>query len=154
MYRTIAMITALLVVSAGLTHPLSAAEKGKTIQIDKPWARASIIKTHPAAAYLTIINLGGKPDRLVMVSSPVTENVSIHRSEMTNDVMRMKPVHNLPLEPGARVTVEPGGLHLMLTKLREPLRKGNSLPLTLTFEVAGRIDVQAPILGPGAKGPK
>lgn len=154
MNRTIVWIAALLVVLAGLTQPVSAAEKNETIQIDKPWARASIIKTHPAAAYLTLINLGGKPDRLVTVSSPVVENVSIHQSEMTNGIMRMKPVHNLPLEPGARVTLEPGGLHLMLMKLREPLRKGNSLSLTLTFEVAGRIDVQAPILGPGAKGPK
>lgn len=154
MQRTVISIATLFLVSAGLTQPVSASNENESIQIDKPWARASIIKSHPAAAYLTIVNRGGKPDRLVTVSSPVAGKVSIHLSEMTNGVMRMKPVHSLPLDPGARVTLEPGGLHLMLMKLRERLRKGNKLSLTLTFEVAGKIDVKAQILSPGARGPK
>lgn len=154
MKRNIARITALFLLSISLTQTPSAAEEGKTVQIEKPWARASILKSHPAAAYLTIINRSGEPDRLMTVSSPVAEKVSVHLSEMTNGVMRMKPVHSLPLESGAQVTLKPGGLHLMLLKLRNPLREGDKLPLTLTFEVAGKIDVQATVLGVGAKGPE
>ena len=134
--------------------PVSADESAASIQIEKPWARASIIQSRPAAAYLTIVNRGNKPDRLVSISSPIAGKVSIHLSEMTNGVMRMSPMHGLAIEAGARATFRPGGLHLMLMKLRTPLRNGDKLPLTLSFEVAGKIEVQAHILGPGAKGPK
>lgn len=154
MKRIPAFIWAFLVLLIGPELPVSAAEKGATIQIEKPWARASIIQSRPAAAYLTIVNRGGKTDRLLSVSSPVAEKVSIHLTEMIDGVMRMSPVHSIPLGPGERAALRPGGLHLMLMKLRAPLRKGDKLPLTLIFEVAGKMDVQALILGPGAKGPE
>lgn len=144
----------LFVMSIASAQALSAAEQGKSIQIEKPWARASIIKSRPGAAYMTIVNLGSNPDRLVSVSSPLADKVSVHLSEMTNGVMQMSPMHDLPLEAGGRVTLKPGGLHLMLMKLKTPLKKGKRLPLTLIFEIAGKIDVQAQILGLGAGGPE
>lgn len=153
MVRLFTTISVLLVSMITLL-PVLAEESGATIQIEKPWARASIIQSRPAAAYLTVVNRGDKPDRLVSVSSPIAETVSIHLTEMTNGVMQMSPMHDLPLDAGANVTLGPGGLHLMLMNLRAPLRKGDMLPLTLNFELAGKIEVQAQILGPGAKGPE
>ena len=150
MKSTIAMVVVLVVSSMALVPPLSAAEQGKSIQIEKPWTRASIVKSRPAAAYMTIINHSGKADRLVSASSPVAGKVSVHLSEMTNGVMQMGPMHDLLLEPGEKVTLKPGGLHLMLMKLKAPLKKGNTLPLILIFETTGKIDVQAQIVGLGA----
>ena len=49
----------------------------------------------------------------------------------------MRPVAAVPVAPGASVALEPGGLHVMLSGLRYPLREGSSFPLTLTFEDAG-----------------
>ena len=144
-------IVTLLVAAIALASPLSAADKA--IQIEKPWARASILKSRPGAAYLKIVNRSETRDRLLSVSSPLAGKVSIHLSEMSNGVMMMSPMHDLPIEPGASVTLKPGGLHLMLMKLRVPLKKGGKLPLTLNFEIAGKIDIQAQVLGIGAVGP-
>lgn len=147
------ILTSMAVLVALVSSP-SAAEQGRLIQIDRPWARASIIKSRPAAVFMTIVNLGNKADRLVSVSSSMAEKVSVHLSEMKNGVIQMNPMHDLPLEAGEKVTLKPGGLHLMLMKLKAPLKKGKRLALTLKFEVAGKIDVQVPIFGLGAKGPE
>ena len=73
---------------------------------------------------------------------------------MEGGVMRMRPIAGgLVIEPGETVTFQPGGLHLMLTGLHDPLRKGETLRLVLRFETSGEISIDMPVLAIGAKGP-
>ena len=154
MKRFFVCIAPVFVAIVSSPSSLSAAGQESAIQIEKAWARASIIASRPAAAYLTIVNQGSKPDLLISVSSPVAKTVSIHLSETTNGISQMSPVHELPIHPRAKVTFNPSGLHLMLMNLRGPLKKGEVLPLTLNFQTAGRINIDALILDPGAKEPE
>ena len=74
--------------------------------------------------------------------------------KLEGDVMRMKPVEGgLEIKPGATVELKPGGLHLMFMDLKEPLKEGQVLKGTLTFEKAGPIEVEYNVRGMGGAAP-
>ena len=145
-----------LIMALGLTGLASAGEVFRvgSIEIESPWARASIGRTRPAAAYFTIRNKGTVSDRLMAVANPSAGMVRIHRTTHEGGVMRMSPAGPIEIPPGQSVTLKPGGLHVMMMKLSSALRKGEMTELELTFERAGKIKVPVPIFGPGAPGPK
>jgi len=149
------MMTCLLL-AMGLTGPASAGETFRVgaIEIETPWARASIGTTRPVAAYFTIRNTGTYPDRLITVANPSAGMASIHRTTKEGGVMRMSPAGPIEISPGQTITLKPGDLHVMMMKLKSPLKKGEKTELALTFERAGKIKVLTPIFGPGARGPK
>jgi hypothetical protein len=120
--------------------------------VTDPWARASILASRPGAAYLSLTSDTG--DRLLSATTPVAGQVMIHAAETdANGVSRMVHLEALDLPSGQTVTLSPGGMHLMLMGLGEKLREGTRFPLTLTFETAGEITVEVPVLGVGAMGP-
>ena len=122
------------------------------VTVTDPWARASILASRPGAAYLTLDADG--PDRLIGVTSPVAAQVMIHAVETDEaGVSRMRHVETLDVGPPAPVVMAPGGMHLMLMGLTRKLEEGTRFPLTLTFETAGEMTVEVPVLGPGASGP-
>lgn len=123
------------------------------VSVTDPWARASIVANRPGAAYLNLTS--DTSDRLLAVSSPAAGRVMIHAVEAgENGVSRMVHLKVLDLPAGETVTLSPGGMHLMLMQLEQKLEEGATLPLTLTFETAGVITVEAPILGIAATGPE
>ncbi len=121
------------------------------IVVSDPWARASAGAT--AVAYITIANGGLAADRLIGAASPASRAVEIHNSTVEGGVMRMNRVEAIEIKPGEKAVLQPSGLHLMLTGLAAPLKEGDSLPLTLTFEKAGEIELRVAIGKAGAMGP-
>jgi len=67
--------------------------------------------------------------------------------------MKMEPVGPLDLPAGAMLDMAPGGMHVMLMDLVRPLKQGDTVELTLTFEKAGAVTVTVPVASPGAMGP-
>lgn len=151
--RVFVTVLFMLVIAATATVGLLSADERDGIVIERPWARASILKSRPGAVYLTIRNQGPSTDRLIGATSPLAGSVTIHVSEMSNGIMKMRALHKLEIAKGKRAVFKPGGMHLMLMKLREPLRKGERLPLVLKFERAGTLELSVPILSLGANGP-
>jgi hypothetical protein len=123
------------------------------LEIDTPWARASIGTARPGAAYVTIRNTGDQSDRLVGVETRVAARPEVHAMVEEDGVMKMRPAGPLEIPPSGEVRLEPGGRHIMLMQLRQPLEEGEQVPLTFVFETAGRITVSAPIAGLGAREP-
>jgi periplasmic copper chaperone A len=123
------------------------------LQIDTPWARASIGTARPSAAYVTIRNTGDKADRLVSIETPVAARSEVHEMEEEGGVMKMRPAGPLEIPPGEEVRLEPGGIHIMLMQLRQPLKEGESIPITFTFRQAGDITMIAPIASLTARMP-
>ena len=73
---------------------------------------------------------------------------------MANGVMKMRPVEKgLTIDPGKTVKLAPGGYHLMMMDLKNPLKQGDKLPVTLEFEKAGKVSVSLDVEGVGAQGP-
>jgi periplasmic copper chaperone A len=134
----------LLAALLALALPGARAEETKNgIMVMEPWAPPSLTGAHNGAAYFMVMNHGNTADRLISLSTPVAGKAEIHREEVTNGIMRMRPTGPLTLEPGEMITLKPGGFHVMLLDLKEPLKAGEHFPLTLTFEKAGAMTLEA-----------
>lgn len=120
------------------------------IAVNDVWARASV--TNTGAAYATIENRGGADDTLIEALSPVAERVEIHDMTMEGMVMKMRKLDALPVEAGETVTLAPGGKHIMLIGLHGPIEEGASVPLTLVFEKAGKVETEATVRAAGQGG--
>ncbi|WP_119167178.1 copper chaperone PCu(A)C [Algihabitans albus] len=124
--------------------------KAGAIHIDHPWARASVGMAKAGAAYMLLTNEGSEPDRLIKASAEVAEAVELHTHLMEEGVMRMRQVEAIEVEPGTPSALEPGGLHVMLIGLKQPLVAGESFPMTLTFEQAGEVTVEVSVEAMGS----
>lgn len=129
---------------------LSAPAFAGDIAVSSPWARASAPNAPNGACYLEIANTGREPDRLVSAASPAAAKVELHTHLMDNGVMKMRPVEAFEVSPGEPQVLRPGGNHIMLMGLKEPLKPGASFPVTLTFAKAGAVTVDVPVQAAGA----
>ena len=141
------LFSALILVA--LAQPALAADKIGNLVVEKAWARASVARN--GAAYLTVRNDGEAVDRLVGVSAPVAKHAALHTITMQEGVMRMRPLKAIEIHPGEPTVMRPGGNHVMLMGLKQKLLKGQSFPLTLRFEKAGKLTVTVRVMGPGAR---
>ena len=115
----------------------------QNLRIDHPFARATPPGARSAGIYLTIENRGTSGDRLVRVASPAAASAELHSMTMDGNVMRMRAIAGLDVAPGATVTLGAAGYHVMLVGLVKPLATGDKVPVTLTFEKAGAVEVTA-----------
>jgi len=122
----------------------------KSLTIGHPFARATPPGAAVGGVFLTIRNQGKEADRLLRAASPVAGFVELHEMTMDGGVMKMRAVSGIEVKPGATVELKPGGLHVMLEELKRPLRQGDQVPLSLTFEKAGTIDVMVYVESMGA----
>lgn len=99
-----------------------------------------------SAAYMRLFNLGESDDLLMGVETSVAGISEIHEVRMNNDIMQMQPLADgLALPAGESIVLAPGGYHIMLMDLTEPLRDGSAFAVTLTLESGARITVGVPI---------
>lgn len=138
----------LSVASGAYAQPSSAT----AISIEHPWARATPRGGRTGAAYVTIVNHGLTPDRLIHAATPRADKVQFHQENDDNGVMRMREMPAVDVGAGTSVTLKPGGTHIMMIGLKQQLKEGQTLPLTLEFEQAGKIELQVPIAKAGAMG--
>lgn len=148
--RNMLLALAALVVTAGLIAAGAMAQTG-AIEITDAWARATPGKAENGAAYLTMAAPDG--DRLTGISTPVARMAELHTMRMEGGIMRMSPLGAIDLPAGQPVTLKPGATHIMLVGLKEPLRAGQSIPLTLHFAKGGTREVIAAVGKIGATAP-
>lgn len=124
------------------------------INISLPFTRATLPNAPVGGGFLTIENAGTEADRLVSATSPVSDDVQIHEMSMEGDVMKMRALPDgIELPAGETVTLAPGGYHLMFMAIKQPFVEGETVPVTLTFEKAGSVELELPIMAPAADGP-
>jgi len=122
--------------------------------ITQAWSRATPGGAKMGAGYLTIENKGSAADKLVGVSGDIAGKIEVHEMAMNDGVMKMRPLDKgLTIEPGKTVKLAPGGYHLMMMDLKNPLKQGDKVPVTLQFEKAGKVAVTLEVQAVGAPGP-
>jgi copper(I)-binding protein len=142
---------AIILVSMILITAASAAEyMAGDLRLADPWARATAGAARTGAAYITIANQGAEPDRLMEVASPIAGRAEIHAQIVEDGIAKMRKANPLEIKAGETVALEPGGLHIMLMNLKQPLREGEHVPLTLVFERTGRVDLELEVGAVGA----
>jgi periplasmic copper chaperone A len=141
----------LLVIAAVVLGAGAALAQTGQLRVENAWARATPGGSQIGAAYLTIQS--PTVDRLVAASTPVARKAELHTMEMSGMVMKMRPLAGVDIPAGQSVTLVPGGMHIMLLGLKQPLKPGQSFPLTLRFAKAGTRTVNVAVETAGAAGP-
>jgi periplasmic copper chaperone A len=152
------LIASVLLFAALLVQAPPAAADQNGISVSGAWSRAAMAG-RTGVVYLTITNTGAA-DSLTGVSSPVAATASVHETIDDHGVMKMRPVAALPVQSGKTVKLAPGGYHIMLETLKQPLQSGQTFPVTLTFANAGPVTTTATVrkaggnmaMGQGAMG--
>lgn len=134
----------------------SAGAQGPNWIVDGAWAVPSLVGARNGVAYFNLENQTGVADRLMRASTSAAERAEVHRDEVKNGVMSMRATGPLPLAPGERIALKPNGLHLMLIGLKRPLRAGDHIAVTLTFEHHAPLTMEVPVQAdpPGESGPR
>ena len=123
------------------------------IQLRDPWARAMPPGADVAGGYLEIRNTGKEADRLVAAWSPAAARVELHVMSRDGGVMKMREAPGFAMPPRKSLSLKPGGQHLMLIGLKQPLLKGQHIPIMLQFERAGVVRVELEVKASGAGKP-
>ena len=149
---TIRFVSALLVMVFMAAPAPAHEEKSGNLTISHPWTRATAPAQKTGAVFMEIATNANTTDRLVGAQSPSAEIVQIHGHSMENGVMRMRPVDGIDVPAEGKAVLEPGGFHIMLINLKAPLFEETVIPLTLEFEKAGKVEIEAVVEAPGAGG--
>lgn len=129
-----------------------AAVQAGDLVVTGAFARATPPNAQVAGGFLTITSQDGA-DRLLSAASPVADRVEIHEMTMQGDVMTMRPQpEGLAIPAGETVELKPGGYHLMMLGLKQPLVEGETLPMSLSFEKAGKVDITLQVRAINARG--
>jgi periplasmic copper chaperone A len=123
--------------------------------VAEPWVRGTVAQQKASGLFARITSAQG--GRLVSASSPVAGVVEIHEMAMSGDVMKMRALPNgLDLPAGKAVELKPGGYHVMLMDLKQQLKAGDTVPVTLVIEGADKkretVEIKAPVKALGAAG--
>lgn len=110
--------------------------------VQDAWVR-QVPGSDVAAVYLTLRNPGTRPVSVVGVESSVASHAMIHETKTEGGQSRMRPHEELLIPPGQTVKLEPGGLHIMLHGVTQPVAVGQSVPLTLLLAGGGKVPVAA-----------
>lgn len=144
------VLTRVLVLVLVFALPALAADQhAGLLTIIQPWSRATPPGAVIGAAYFEIINAGAA-DTLLRIESPVAREVEMHMSFVEGGMMRMRAMPSVKVPEHGHLRFDPNGMHAMLIDLRQPLKEGQRFPMTLVFQHAGRMSVEAVVGGLGA----
>jgi copper(I)-binding protein len=121
--------------------------------VKDPWVRATVAQQKATGLFAQLTSAGG--GKLVAASSPVAGVVEIHEMKMEGDTMRMRAIAALDLPAGKAVELKPGGYHVMLMDLKQQVKPGDTVAVTLVIEGAGgkreSVEVKAAVRPLGGK---
>ena len=143
MNRTVRIAALSALVSAAFVLPAHA-----QVTVKDPWVRATVPQQKATGAFMQITS--AQDARLVEAKSPIAGVVEVHEMTMDKDVMKMRAVKGgLDLPAGKSVELKPGGYHVMLMDLKQQMKEGDTVPVTLVVEGKDKkrstIEVKAPV---------
>ena len=133
----------------GAANPpaVTAGTTAEAVRVTNAWARASVPGQKATGAFMTLT--AATAQQLVGVASPVAGVAEVQELAMQGDVMRMRAIPALALPTGTPVELKPGGHHLMLMDLKQQLKAGQAVPVTLTLRDEqgreSRVELQVPV---------
>lgn len=131
-----------LLVAAALST--GAAASLAQVKVEGAWARPTVPGQQAGGGYLSVIS--ATADRIVGGSTPVAQRFELHTMSMKGDVMEMRQLDAIDLPAGTKVELKPGGLHVMFMGLKEPLKVGSKVPVTLKLEKSGEMKVEFDVM--------
>ncbi len=139
-------------------HHAAAPAVAGELAVSQAWSRAMPPSAPTGAVYFVLENRGEHSQRLIGAQTPRAEKTELHTHAHQGDMMKMQRIDSVEVPAAGKVEFKPGGNHVMLFGLKQPLVAGESFPVTLQFESGSEIttevsiEVDAPASGNTATG--
>ena len=139
--KRLSMLAAGLLFSAGVL-----AGAADNVSVQDPYVRLAPPNAAATGAFMVIRNTGDKDVKLVKADNPVSKATELHTHLNEGGVMKMRPVPAIEIKAKGEAVLKPGGLHVMMIDLKAPLKEGDSVPITLTFDDGSSKQVDARVV--------
>ena len=120
---------------AAIVLSMSMAGAAHAQQVSGAWVRGTVAGQKSSGAFMRITVT--EPTTLLGADSSIAGIVELHEMKMEGNVMKMRAVERIDIKPGAPLELKPGGYHVMLMDLRQDLKPGAQVPITLRFKSQG-----------------
>ena len=147
MRKPLIEVAAAIALTLSAILALAPGAQASSVMVMKAYARASATPTAETGAAYVSLMAHGEADRLIAVSTPAAKMAGLHETVLQDGVMKMQHVDALDIPANGQLRMKPGGYHIMLMGLAKPLKEGDEIELTLTFEKAGEMKVKAKVGG-------
>jgi copper(I)-binding protein len=122
------------------------------VTVDEPYVRLAPPNAPATGAFMVIKNAGDKDVKVVKADNPASKATELHTHLNENGVMKMRPVAAIDVKSKGEAVLKPGGLHVMLIDMKAPMKEGDVVPITLTFDDGSSKKVDAKVVRPMAAG--
>ena len=143
--KRLSTLAAGLLFSAGVL-----AGAADNVSVQDPYVRLAPPNAAATGAFMVIRNTGDKDVKVVKADNPVSKATELHTHLNEGGVMKMRPVPAIEIKAKGEAVLKPGGLHVMMIDLKAPLKEGDSVPITLTFDDGSSKQVDARVVKPTA----
>ncbi|MDP2795802.1 MAG: copper chaperone PCu(A)C [Sulfurisoma sp.] len=140
----------LATVLAILAAPTFAAGAADSISVVDPYVRQAPPGAMATGAFMIIKNSGAKDVKVVKADNPASKLTELHTHLNEGGVMKMRPVKDITVKAKGEAVLKPGGLHVMLIEMKAPMKEGDIIPITLTFDDGSSKKVDVPVKKPTA----
>ena len=141
----------LSLLAAGLMVSLGAlAGAADSVTVQDPYVRLAPPNAPATGAFMVIRNGGDKDVKVVSASNPASKMTELHTHLNEGGVMKMRPVPAIDIKAKGEAVLKPGGLHVMLIDLKAPMKEGDIVPITLSFDDGSSKQVDAKVVRPTA----
>ncbi|MBC8160686.1 MAG: copper chaperone PCu(A)C [Roseiflexaceae bacterium] len=147
-FRLLALGVALLLAGCGVgtAAPTAPDEvSAGPLRLSNIWLRTPNDTSSTDALYMVIRNTGSRPDSLLGATSDAAATVELHQTSSTGGVVAMRPIPEISIPAGGAVAIESGAYHLMLLDRTRVVKAGDLVTVTLLFQQAGTVVVQAEV---------
>lgn len=128
-----------------IAAPALAGSAAESVSANEPYVRMVPTGIANTGAFMVLKNANDKDHKLVKAESPVAKAVELHTHANEGGVMKMRPVKDIEVKAKGEAVLKPGSLHVMLIGLKQELKEGDNVPITLTFEDGSSKKVEAPV---------
>ena len=118
------------------------------VSVENPYVRLAPPSAPTTGAFMVLRNNGDKDIRVLRADSPAAKLTELHTHLNEGGVMKMRPVPAIDIKAKGEAVLQPGGLHIMLIELKAPLKEGDVVPITLSFDDGSSKKVDAPVQKP------
>jgi len=128
-----------------IAAPVLASSAAESISANEPYVRMVPPGMTVSGAFMVLKNVDSMDHKLVKAESPVAKAVELHTHTNEGGVMKMRPVKDIEIKTKGEAVLKPGGLHVMLIGLKQDLKEGDNVAITLTFEDGSNKKIEAPV---------
>ncbi|MEI7613264.1 MAG: copper chaperone PCu(A)C [Betaproteobacteria bacterium] len=115
------------------------------LMIHDPYVRLAPPNAPATGAFMVIMNTGKEDRKLLKAESPAAKTVELHNHINDNGVMKMREVTNIDIKANGQAELKPGSYHVMLIGMHQPLKEGDAIPITLSFDDGSKLQISAPV---------